>query len=120
MQMRALRLNYTGDAAMQISKQRQDKTKTGDFILGILNSRRKWKWTSAIFVADGGESPDVSQVDGESDDGQQEFRFLGPRFALRVAAINSFRMDDIHVDSCSAWRQEDDRLRFLIIYCSIN
>ena len=38
--------------------------------------------TAAVLVADVGEAPDVAEVDGEPDDGQQELHLLVPGLAL--------------------------------------
>ena len=43
---------------------------------------RDEKGSAAVVVADVGETPDVSQVDGESDDGEQELDLLVPRLPL--------------------------------------
>jgi len=96
-------------------------------------------FTSSVFVADVRKSPDIAQIDGESDDGQEKFGFLGPRFPAGIPAMAAdFGVDDAGVDGSRAadtsataataatalalavtasagGREEDHRLRFLII-----
>lgn len=57
---------------------------------------------AAILVADVWKAPDVAQVDGEADDGQQELRLLAPSLTLTFSHGNN--QDALQTKRKIRWR----------------
>lgn len=57
--------------------------------------------TTAILVADVGKAPDIAQIDGKADDGQQELGLLAPSLALSLR----------HGNDQNALQEEGEKLK---------
>ena len=60
--------------------------------------------TSSVTITNERESPNVAQVDGEPDDGQQEVHFLAPYFSVLVVVFLFFGDFDFRICFCDRVR----------------
>ena len=71
--------------------------------------------TCDLVFTDIRKSPDVAEVDGETDDGQKEFRFFGPCFTLfKGRQRTCFRPEAS--GTCGRFRKETNDLRFVFVF----